>query len=280
MKVSSIVLLSQADRPRAEELAEHFSIPLMDATALERAKARELQRFVRANLSRQQADASFIFLLSNEGLSLVLVDATNFLSIQVDFYGATVSYRRHKGGGKSQMIARAVGLNSGEPLQVLDATAGLGRDAFVLASLGCQMTLLERVPEVRALLVDGLRKAQEFAAVNDAPLSRILSRMQLIESDSRRYLQTLAEGSKPDVIYLDPMFPVRTKTAQVKKEMRVFHQLVGTDPDAADLLPVALAAARKRVVVKRPRTAPWLCEMKPSFAYEGKSNRYDIYLLG
>ena len=83
----------------------------------------------------------------------------------------------------------------------------------------------------------------------------------------------------PDVIYLDPMFPVRSKSAQVKKEMRIFHQLVGADPDSDSLLDAALSQARYRVVVKRPRIAPALANTPPNYTLEGKSNRYDIYTL-
>jgi 16S rRNA (guanine1516-N2)-methyltransferase len=91
-------------------------------------------------------------------------------------------------------------------------------------------------------------------------------------------MQALTESQRPDVVYLDPMFPARSKSAQVKKEMQVFHQLVGTDPDADQLLELARACAKKRVVVKRPRIAPELAAARPSYTLTGKSNRYDIYV--
>jgi 16S rRNA (guanine1516-N2)-methyltransferase len=81
----------------------------------------------------------------------------------------------------------------------------------------------------------------------------------------------------PQVIYLDPMFPHRDKSALVKKEMRLFRPLVGDDMDAPALLEAALALASHRVVVKRPRKAPCIEGPKPSHALEGKSSRYDIY---
>ncbi len=85
------------------------------------------------------------------------------------------------------------------------------------------------------------------------------------------------EGEPPQVIYLDPMFPHRDKSALVKKEMRVFRPLVGDDLDAPALLEAALALATHRVVVKRPRKAPIIDGPKPSHGLEGKSSRYDIY---
>ncbi|MGZ0709444.1 class I SAM-dependent methyltransferase [Coraliomargarita sp. W4R53] len=280
MKVSKIISLSCAQLIRARVLAEQFSLPFIDATDLVGAKSRDVERFIRSQLEHVKAECSYFFLFSDEGLALVQINQESLLSIRADFYSPTVNYRRHKGGGKGQMIAKAVGFNSGQAPSVLDATAGLGGDAFVLASLGCQLTMTERVLEVRALLGDGLRVAKEWGAVHDEPLVEILDRMQLVDSDAVSYLEALDDLGKPDVVYLDPMFPARSKSAQVKKEMHVFHQLVGTDPDADELLELACAKARKRVVVKRPRIAPLLADTKPSYALGGKSNRFDIYVCG
>ena len=217
-------------------------------------------------------------MLCDLGLSLSQIAEDNLLSIRADFYSPTVNYRRQKGGGKGQMIAKAIGLNSPTAPHILDATAGLGGDAFVLASLGCPVTMVERVPEVHALLADGLRVAAAWGNAKDQTLIAILKRMTLVESDAAKYMQTLEDTKKPEVVYLDPMFPLRTKSAQVKKEMHVFHQLIGKNVDADLLLQIAQECAQKRVVVKRPRIAPFLAGLEPNYTLEGKSNRYDIYL--
>jgi 16S rRNA (guanine1516-N2)-methyltransferase len=280
MKVSCVISLSHCRQAQGRALADRFALPFVDGAALEGAKSRDLQSFVRSQLEVGFVEPRFVFLFKVDGLSLVQISNDQWLSIKADFYGATVNYRRQKGGGKGEMIAKAIGLGSGVVTTVLDATTGLGGDAFVLASLGASLTMLERVPEVRALVEDGLRMAVEWGATNDASLVEIIGRMQLIEVDANNYLHGLKGAQNlPDVVYLDPMFPVRTKSAQVKKEMRVFHQLVGTDPDADALLEAALACARKRVVVKRPRVAPTLAGAKPSYSLEGKSNRYDVYTV-
>jgi 16S rRNA (guanine1516-N2)-methyltransferase len=132
---------------------------------------------------------------------------------------------------------------------------------------------------VHALLADGLMRARRHAQEADQDLREILERMTLGAVDGRRYLEELTEELRPDVIYLDPMFPERQKSADVKKEMRAFHQLVGRDEDAPGLLSAALARARYRVVVKRPRKAPCVDGSAPSYQLEGKSSRYDIYAL-
>lgn len=197
--------------------------------------------------------------------------------VAVDFVTGAAAHRRKFGGGKGQQIAKAIGVRSGFYPQVLDATAGLGRDAFVLASLGCEVRMLERNPVVYALLEDGLRRLQQ-AAQTDRELAPIAGLMRLeprVESAAAWLAEQGAESIP--VIYLDPMFPSRDKSAKVKKEMVAFHQLVGSDEDADALLAPALAACYYRTVVKRPRLAPDLAETKPNLRFEGKSGRFDVY---
>ncbi|GAA4894240.1 class I SAM-dependent methyltransferase [Ferrimonas pelagia] len=193
-------------------------------------------------------------------------------AIEVDLIGGAVAHRRKFGGGRGQSIAKAVGLKSGAMPTVVDGTAGLGRDAFVLASLGCQVILLERHPVVAALLEDGLRRAGEDAEIG--PWVR--ERMRLFPGNSIEALAQLEQ--QPDVVYLDPMYPHRAKSAQVKKEMRVFQDLVGADLDADGLLAPALQLARKRVVVKRPDYAEDLAGQKPTMVIATKKNRFDVYV--
>lgn len=190
--------------------------------------------------------------------------------ILVDFAGGAASYRRQYGGGKSEAIAKACGLNKKRDLTVLDATAGLGRDAFVLASLGANVTMVERNPAVAALLYDGLRRGKQ-----SSELSWLGERMQLVHSSA---LQALQQQAAVDVVYLDPMFPPRDKTALVKKEMRAFHDVVGSDTDADALLAPALQLAQKRVVVKRPGYAEFLAAIAPTMSVTGKNNRFDVYI--
>lgn len=175
------------------------------------------------------------------------------------------------------MIAKAVGLGSGVSPNVWDATAGLGKDAFILASLGCSVTMFERLPDVRALLRHALACARGAESL-DSALSTTLERMHLIEGDAKMSLSEIGPDSVPDVVYLDPMFPARTKSALVKKEMRVFHDLVGDDDDAPALLEAALDSGVRRVVVKRPQVSDYLGGETPSHQCVGKSNRFDIYL--
>lgn len=220
---------------------------------------------------QEQADADFALQLGAEGLQFVELGPQAPGAVRVDFVEGAMAHRRLFGGGAGQMIAKAVGVQPGVRPQVLDATAGLGRDAFVLASLGCRLTLIERQPLIAALLEDGLARARLSAEV--APIA---AQMRLLQGNAIELLSAW-QDEPPQVIYLDPMFPHRDKSALVKKEMRLFRPLVGDDLDAPALLAAALALASHRVVVKRPRKAPCIEGGKPSYVLEGKSSRYDIY---
>jgi 16S rRNA (guanine1516-N2)-methyltransferase len=225
-------------------------------------------------------ESLFALVLTEERLELRKVDEPKLGAIYVDLVGGAVGHRRKFGGGKGQAIAKAAGLNKGATPTVLDGTAGLGRDAFVLASLGCKVQMVERHPVVAALLDDGLQRAKQDAEIG----TWVSERMSLLHASSHSALDDLAKDEnfiKPDVVYLDPMYPHpenKKKSALVKKEMRVFQSLVGADHDADCLLEPALALATKRVVVKRPDYANWLDDQKPAMAIETKKNRFDVYV--
>ncbi|MGL4939712.1 class I SAM-dependent methyltransferase, partial [Shewanella sp.] len=213
------------------------------------------------------ADAPFELRFEADTLSLHKRDEPKLDGIVVDFVTGAVAHRRKFGGGRGQTIAKAVGLKQGVSPRVVDGTAGLGRDAFVLASLGCQVTLVERHPVVAALLEDGLRRAYQDAEIG----AWMRERMQLFHGSSLEALSALPHAV--DVVYLDPMYPHRDKSALVKKEMRVFQSLVGADLDADGLLAPAMALASKRVVVKRPDYAEDLDGVKPTMVLAQKKNR-------
>ena len=154
---------------------------------------------------------------------------------------------------------------------IVDATAGLGRDAFLLASLGATVTLIERNDKIHSLLQDGLLRAKN----EGGEFTDIIERMTLLHGDAKELLPQL----KPEVIVIDPMHPPRVKSALVKKEMRQIREIVGTDPDAVDLMKVALATATSRVVLKWPlRADPMEGIKNPSHQITGKSTRYDVFI--
>jgi 16S rRNA (guanine1516-N2)-methyltransferase len=192
--------------------------------------------------------------------------------IFAEFIDGKMGYRRAQGLGRRQLIGRGVGLKKGESPTILDATPGLGRDGFVLACLGCSVRLVERSVVVAALLQDGLKRAMD-----DPATCNIIKNNISLEVADAKDIMNLAKKPE-DVVYLDPMYPHRTKSALVKKEMRSLRCVVGGDEDAESLLDCALKYAIKRVVVKRPHPSKPLADLKPDFSINGKKTRFDVYL--
>jgi 16S rRNA (guanine1516-N2)-methyltransferase len=207
---------------------------------------------------------------NKDRLELHLQHAKNLKPIYVDFLSKEMQFRCQHARIRNELLARAVGLLRKKHLKILDLTAGLGVDSYLLAYFGCEITMIERSPIIAALLEDGLQRAKITAAAKN---------ISLIKEDSRNYLSTLNPEQYPDVIYMDPMFPEKTKSAKSRKEMRILHELVGDDLDAAELFSLALKKAKRRVVVKRPRLAASINQLTPQVMYSGGSSRFDVYLL-
>lgn len=223
------------------------------------------------NLVATTDDNQAFWLAYSQGC-LSLCQPGKVLPISVDFVSGKARHRRLQGGGKSQAVAKACGLAQRKNLHILDATAGMGGDGFVLASIGAEVTSLERNPVVYSLLKDGFAR---MAGCGEPDLMAISSRWHLRHEAA---LDHMINGASYDVVYLDPMFPARKKEkAAVGKEMVAFHSIVGADTDADHLLEPALACAKFRVVVKRPKIAPVLMGKQPDLQLVGKSSRFDIY---
>ncbi len=173
----------------------------------------------------------------------------------------------------------------------IDATAGLGQDSFLLAAAGFSVYMFEQDPIIAALLEDALNRAQ-----SDPALANIVERMHLFTEDSISALQRLSISLsqdkqipqtsdsqpyltvKPDVIYLDPMFPERTKSAAVKKKFQLLHHLEHPCENEEELLGAAMNIQPRKIVVKRMAKGLFLAGKKPSYSIKGKSIRYDCYV--
>ena len=182
--------------------------------------------------------------------------------------------RLKQGALQRELLVKAARVKGVERPRAVDATAGLGEDSLLLAAAGFEVTLCESDPVIAILLEDALARA-----AGDEALAHIAARMRLVEGDSRATLAALAadDATRPDVVYLDPMFPGRTKSAAVKKKFQLIHGLERPcEPEAEDsLMSAALAARPRKIVVKRPVKGPWLAGVKPSHAIAGKAVRYD-----
>ncbi|BAM05121.1 class I SAM-dependent methyltransferase [Phycisphaera mikurensis] len=177
---------------------------------------------------------------------------------------------------------KAMGVRRGEPARprVLDATAGLGEDAWLLASAGCRVTALERNPVVLALLQDALARAAD----REPETAERLTVRGAEALDALLALAAGPEADRPDVVALDPMFPLGRRATE-RKPMRVLRMLeeaaadrAGSADDEPALLAAARAAARRRVAVKRPGKAPPLAGQEPDVVFPGRAVRHDVYL--
>lgn len=206
---------------------------------------------------------------TQSGLSLCLCEPSVQQLVRVDF---SRLQRQHR--GHNELLIKALGVKMGKQRFVIDATAGMGSDAFLLAQAGCRLTMIERVPLIASLLEDGVARALTARETREAA-----ARMTLMRGDAIALIPELAKQQQIDMIYLDPMFASRKKSALPKKTMQHLQSLVGDDHDQSRLLEVALQSSRFRVVVKRHAKAEAIAGAKPSYCVSGKLVRYDVYAL-
>lgn len=220
--------------------------------------------FLSATLNPPQPrDFQFILELSSEEPPTLRDSEGRHL--QIDFQNDGVNYQRKGLRGKNELLAKALGWSKGFR-RVLDLSAGLGIDAVFMTQLGFSVTAIERSRLLFLLLREALEQSP-------AELQAVLG---FINEDSAAYLRNSRPLQEIDVIYFDPMYPHKKKSALPKQEMVLFRELVGHDEDAAGVLAEALDSTAERVVVKRPLGAPELLT-GVLHSFEGKVVRYDIY---
>ena len=192
--------------------------------------------------------------------------------LKCSFVEGRILHRLKYGKGRGQNLAKAVGMKFNKNRNIIDATAGLGYDSFILASLGANVTLIERSEKIYKLLQDGISEGMLYGG----EISKIIGRMSLIYGDSKNILPQLS----PEVILIDTMYKDRKKSALVKNDMRLVREIVGTDSDYTELIEIALKFALNRVVIKQPRYAEPLKEIKEcSHQILGKTIRYDVHMI-
>lgn len=249
-----VTAANPAARARAQQVAETLGLP--------------------STSDWQQSPAQLALIVDIEGASLQRIGPNPPGPVTINFAAPVMEHRRK--GGQNELLGRAVGVKLGRYPCVFDATAGLGRDGFVLADSGCRVTLCER----SSLLAWLLQQAVELGVISAVEHVREASaRLTVVAGDARE--QSLPAGC---VIYLDPMFPERRSQAAVKKELAVLQVLHGGIPsdetEGEALLNWALQQDTPRVVIKRPLKAAPLGGLKPAYQLKGKAVRFDVHVLG
>ena len=267
---------------------ENNRIPVFAAREEDEQLARELAARLDSRLILQEEDIAGLPLwlrYDEKGLSLT----DGVMTVRADL--ARTARRMRQSNLHKELLVRAAKVRGGsgqdsgqtgegtapgektQPLAI-DATAGLGDDALLLAAAGFSVRLYEADPVIAALLGDGLRRA---ALETDLPLlTQAVSRMTLFAEDSIAAMRSLP--CRPDVILLDPMFPERKKSASIGKKFQILQQLEKPCGDEEELLAAAIAACPRKIVIKRPRKGPHLAGIKPDYTLEGSAIRYDCIL--
>ncbi len=269
---------SSANTAEAEKIVNHLKLPMVTCSSIANhlsefstKTSRNTQSSKEINTLKTNKNEDMIMLcLSSSGLSL----QKGNMSLHCDFQD--MLSRIKPGKLQSELLVKAAKIKSSNSsvstsLTAIDATAGLGQDSFLLAAAGFSVHMYEQDPIIAALLRDALQQAN-----HNPNLFPITQRMHLYEKNSILALQTITET--PDVIYLDPMFPARTKSAAVKKKFQLLHELEQPCENEEVLLQAAEALHPRKIVVKRMLKGPYLAQKKPSYSLKGKSIRYDCYV--
>lgn len=213
--------------------------------------------------------APFFLRVDRNGLALHSTAEISPGELRVNF--SSLRFRVNNALFKQNLL-KAVGARRGRRPKILDATAGLGTDSFLLANAGCSVIAFEANPVVFALLEDGVMRYKQLGIKEE----KIVSNLFLKNED---FLSTESVSNEIEVVYLDPMFPSKSKAAQAKKGMAYLQELVGKNNTDAKLFGLATDIARNRVVVKRAKKSPFMSMAKPTLSFKGGSCRFDVYLL-
>ncbi len=258
MSIYRVLYSEDKFKGKAINIAEHF-----DVTAELISDAADMVADTKHTAEKKKLSIC----VTAEGVALT--DGRN--SMQGDFT-KMLPRLRYNNLTHETVVKAAKGKNIPENARILDATAGMGEDSLLLAAAGFQMTLCEYNPVIAALLRDTLERSADIPE-----LTETVSRMQLLEEDSTEVMK--AAAGTYDVILLDPMFPERKKSGLVKKKFQLLQQLETPCSTEEELLEAAIAAAPKRIMIKRPMKGPNLAGRKPSYSLKGKSIRYDVIVL-
>lgn len=216
------------------------------------------------------ADQLYQLVLNEKGLWLYFNQSIGFKPWQIDFLDKSLQRRQHVAAKSA--LAKAMGYPKTKNKTMIDMTAGLGRDAFLLASLGYKVILCEQSPILVALLCDAFRRADNVSAI-----SSIVSHMQLYCGNSVDYVNQYA--TQADIIYCDPMFPKTQSTAKVKKDMQIVRLINAEEKSSDDeLIRAAISYKDKRIVIKRPRLGGELESHKPHHQILSDTYRFDVLM--
>lgn len=232
------------------------------------AKSLDIECLCEADL--KQEDIYFFFRFTRSGLELCESGNSTAKPTKIDFDDPRLLQRAND-GIKQQNLIKSLGLKKKPNPKVMDAMAGLGTDAFLMASAGCHVQMIERSALIHALLKDGLDRLTESSGA--------IAHKLVLGASSREFLDVSIESSDIDIVYLDPMYAQEKRKSKAKRDMSRLHALLGTENNERELLAHACSIAHRRVVVKRPKHAPDFAGKAADISFKGSSARFDVYLI-
>ena len=153
-------------------------------------------------------------------------------------------------------------------LSILDCTGGFARDAAILASLGNNITLIERNPLIMSLLVD----AKEKIKIDDIRyiFSRIKSRfgncIDFIRNTNKHF----------DYIYFDFMFNTN-KSALPSKNEQFLRKIVKNDiNENIDIINETIQRVRSKIIIKEHISSNDYDNFDIINTYKGKTVKYHL----
>jgi 16S rRNA (guanine1516-N2)-methyltransferase len=251
-EMSIAVLREPSGETHANDLAKRLELPLVSA----------------------MAEDDCLYLCPGQNGIFLRYPKDN-IQLRLDFTQGRL-FHRLKQPDKKQMVIKAMGTPTVNGIHILDGTAGFGEDSMLLAAYGYRVTMNERSAIVGAILDDALSRAMAVEGFENFDI-------QFVPQDVFEYLDKMPTDEFPDIVYLDPLFPKRSKTAKVKKKMQLIRLILEASPceqhySDAGLLELAMKRAKNRVVIKRPRKAQPFADTNPSHQIVGKTSRFDVYL--
>jgi len=256
MNKIAVLVVDESDQQKSEQLAEKFQVPLINSVTKE---------------------DGYLLLYSEGALKIMRTDEKIKSAFSIDFFSTKAKHHKLNQGRGKLPIIKACGIKHNQRPSIIDATAGLGQDSFLLASFGSMVTCIEQQPIIAELLMDALSRAKRGSdKLGSESIIEIANRMNVICD----YAETYLKRHQADVVYLDPMYPIQEnpKQAKVKKQMQLLRDLDGTESNEQALFASAIKACKKRLVVKRPNWASHLAGKEPTHHIPGKTHRYDVYL--
>ncbi len=253
------------------EMAYKFPLALFADPSVISGHAQQLADLLNIPLISDPRGYQVFFNLTPNHLELIAHEENSKKpsSLRVDF--TTPGNLRRVKNPHKELLIQAIKIRKKIPATVVDATGGLGRDAFLLAAAGCKVDVFEQNHFIGALLADGLKRAALAPQT-----ARVCNRITLHIQNTVEHIGELCPP--PEVVYLDPMFPERDKSAKVKQNLRILRYIEGDQGEDRELFAAVWAIKPRKIVVKRPLKSAPLCEIRPTYTLKGKAVRFDVYI--